>query len=654
MAMLTAIAVASSVAAFAATAGTGGSTRSFEISNDAFVKDGNPLVLRSGSLHYFRVPPTYWQDRIRRLKALGLNSVTTYVPWNFHETEEGRFNFGGWANVTAFVEAVHSEGLLMILRPGPYICAEWEMGGLPAWLLAKPGIKLRTYEQQYIAAVERWWGELLPRVRPYLYSLGGPIAMVQLENEYGSFGNCAANPDDAKYMRHLLDVASAHFGAPVVYSTIDGGEGERAAQLEAGSPFKGDDRVFATVDGSLAASYAESFERQRAFNAPGKSPKMWCELWVGWMTSWGVNAANKSGAEFHSGVAEMVQEAASFSLYMAHGGTNFGFWSGANSDSSGLDFLPDITSYDYSAPIGEAGDHNVGLDGGDLFEAVRGALAATFGEPADEPAPIPKSAYGRVELREVAPLFENLGALATCAAEIEEGAELPSLEAMGHFYGLTLYRRLGRPAAAAARLAFSNRTLRDRVQVFVDGAEVGVAYRPRCPQSVALPEGGGSLDLLVENMGRVNYGPGLHDPKGLLGAPPAPGTWLVRCLPLQTPQLRSLRFGPANSTRASPAFWRGALQIDGTPQDTFLAPQGLRKGYIWVNGHALGRYWMDEGPQLTLYLPAPFLQTGSNEVLILELHAIGTTAGLASVATPLWSPPKVRAEPTAAQAPITI
>jgi beta-galactosidase len=211
--------------------------------------------------------------------------------------------------------------MLVILRPGPYICGEWEAGGLPAWLLAKQGLRLRTYESQYIAAVDRWWAALLSTASKYAYVRGGPIALVQIENEYASYGDCENNADDAKYMNHLLDLATAHFGTEQLYSTIDGGEGRTPARLGKGSPWEGDRRVLATVDGGLcttAACYAQSFANQRAFNAPHHSPKMWSELWVGWFTVWGdARAANKSSAEFHSGVAEMMSENASFSLYMA-------------------------------------------------------------------------------------------------------------------------------------------------------------------------------------------------------------------------------------------------------------------------------------------------------------------------------------------------
>jgi beta-galactosidase GanA len=610
----------------------------FEIRNDSFMRDGKPVKIHSGSLHYSRVPPVYWRDRIQRVKALGLNSITTYVPWNFHEENEGKYIFSGWQNVTEFIDIAHAEGMVVILRPGPYICGEWEFGGLPAWLLAKPGIRLRTFERNYIEAVERWWKVLLPRFRERLYSQGGPIIMVQIENEYGSFGDCSKNANDAAYMNRLLDLAVDSLGQDVIYSTIDGGEGKSAAQLEAGSPWKGDPRVFATVDGGLGLNYHDGFERQRMFNAPGNSPKMWAELWVGWFTAWGQDAANKSSGEFWSGVSGMMREEASFSLYMAHGGTNFGFWSGANSDSSGETFLPDITSYDYSAPISEAGDHNIGSDGGDLFVAVQNTMSKYQGTPAKEPVSIPRSAYGRVMLNERAALFDHLAFLASCTSEVPAATVLPSMEELGQHYGFILYRRKAAKRFQSRTFQFSATTLHDRAQVFVDGTEVCSAYRPELPKDVNVPSGS-KMDILVENMGRINYGPGMYDHKGLLDLPPLPGTWSAFCLPMNSSTVRQLSFQKqaSNLTTQGPTFHRGLMHVVGEPTDTYLDMAGWTKGYVWVNGHALGRYWETMGPQHALYTPAPFLQKGDNEVIVFDLHAsFSTSLFLTSVVSPRW------------------
>ncbi|KAL1507226.1 hypothetical protein AB1Y20_008075 [Prymnesium parvum] len=603
-----------------------GAPRSFTIEDDRFVKDGLVFPLRSGSLHYFRVPPAYWADRLQRMKALGLNCVTMYVAWNYHEAEEGRVR--RLDLVSAFLREAHAQGMLVIFRPGPYICAEWELGGLPAWLLAKRGVRLRTYEPQYIGAVERWWRRLLGVAGAYGYARGGPVVLVQLENEFASYGDCTRVADDARYMNFLLGLAGQYFGGAQLFSTIDGGEGPTAAQLGKGSPWRGDARVLATVDGGLCAQpacYAEKFANQRAFNAAGRSPKMWSELWVGWFTVWGdAQAANKSSAEFFAGVREMVAENASFSLYMAHGGTNFGLWSGANGDQTSegaASFQPDITSYDYSSPLSEAADHNIGSDGGDLFLAVQRAIGANTS--AEQPA-IRKVAYGPIPLPESAGMFDALELIGRGKAAVN--GTLPSMEELGCWYGLVLYELAGE-AFAATRMDFSSRSLHDRVQVFVDGVEVGSAYRAHCPQVVATPSGR-RMQLLVENMGRVNYGAGaLYDFKGLLTAPPVEGNWTATCIPLQTDHVRALRFTKGERVAGAPygpIFRRGSLRLDGKAADTFLDTKGFSKGFIWVNGHLLGRYWETAGPQHTLYLPAPFLHTGENEIIVLDLHGAET------------------------------
>jgi hypothetical protein len=565
------------------------------------------------------------------MKALGLNTVTAYVAWNYHEDVYGTIR--GLDAVTSFLQLAKEVGMLVLLRPGPYICAEWEFGGLPSSLL-QPDIKLRTFDEKYIAAVDRWWGALLPEVRPYLYSKGGPIVMMQIENEYGYHGDCASNPDDAKYMNHLLELATKFLGTDVVYITIDLGQGDGSI-LPKGSPWHGDSRVVATVDGGLSSSYSSGFQQQKEFNAPGNSPKMWTELWSGWFTKWGEeHATNRSTKEFYEGVWAMVNEGASFSLYMAHGGTNFGFWSGASLDKNSegkLIYRPDITSYDYSAPISEAGDHNVGSDGGDLFDAVRGAIASVHGEPElQEPAPKTKTAYGEVLLQESASLFDNIQRLATCNVEVAAGDALPSMEKLMQHYGLVLYRSSG--SFDAATLPFESDTLHDRVQVFVDGSEVGTAYRADCPTTVDVPAGQ-SMHLLVENMGRLNFGHGIDDYKGLLSEPPVSGNWSATCLPLVPVQVMSLPY--KKQEVSGPAFKRGWLSIWEEPADTFLDSAGFTKGYVWVNGYELGRYWETAGPQHTVYLPGAYLHEGLNEIVVLDLHG-SDAVSITSVASPRY------------------
>ena len=653
-------ALAGSVSAAAAAAGS----PSFTIANDRFVKDGRPFDIRSGSIHYSRVPPEYWQDRLQRMRALGLNAVTTYVPWNFHETVEGQFDFSGAADFGKFLDIAATEQLVVMLRPGPYICGEWEFGGFPAWLLTKDGIEFRTNETSYITAVDKWWGELLPRVKPHLYSAGGSVVMVQLENEFDGWGSYQ-QPEGHAYMNHLYDIASGALGTDVIFSTVDGADD--------GAPFQNDSRVFATVDGGLSSTpdgYLGSFAQQKRFNAPGNSPRMWTELWEGWFTSWGesTDQQNKTAEEVGAGVAAMLAANASFSLYMAHGGTNFGFWSGA--EGGGADIQPILTSYDYNAPIGEAGDHTIGSDGKDVFAAIQTAIAKAVGPAAiSEPPPIPKRSYGVIATPQTVPLLVAVEHLASCSPHaVDPGAKLPTMEQLGQNFGLILYER---PAECNSRfgsgtsLTLTGRTLFDRAQIFVDGVSGGPAvYRDKecgCAEngpgstcSIGVPAGE-HLAVLVENMGRVNFGNALSDErKGINDMPPLPGNWTATCLDLNAQAVQSLPFGQTvqhDQRRGAglPVFRRGSFSIDGAPADTYIDTEGLEKGFIWVNGFNLGRYWETQGPQHALYCPAPFLRRGENTIIVLDLHGAG--GSVKSVLAQRWAPPGNHTPPIPAAPP---
>jgi hypothetical protein len=622
---------------------------SFKIANDELLRDGKPIQIRSGSLHYSRVPHEYWPDRLQRMRALGLNSVTTYVPWNFHESTEGDFSFTGAADLGAFLSATARAELLVILRAGPYMCGEWEFGGFPAWLLTKPGVQFRTNETSYLAAIDSWWGELLPRVKPHLYSAGGSIIMVQIENEFDGWGS-ARTPQGHAYMNFLYDKASGILGTDVIYSTVDG--------ADPGAPFENDSRVFATVDGGLSdgpGAYMQSWKQQKAFNAPGNSPRMWTELWEGWFTTWGQSTAqeNKTAEEVGAGVAAMLAENASFSLYMAHGGTNFGFWSGA--EGGGAEIQPLITSYDYNAPIGESGDHTIGGDGGDVFAVIQSAITKAVGPPAvSEPPPIPKRSYGKLLMPESVPLLAAIEHLSSCGTHaVVPGEKLPTMEKLGQNYGFILYQREA-AAFQDASLTFTGRTLFDRAQIFVDGAAAGVVYRDKvcgCAENgpgstcaIGVPDGMG-LAVLVENMGRINFGNALsNERKGIDDLPPLPGDWSATCLSLDSKAVQSLPFAPDAETKEEaakeglPVFRRGSFNIAGTPADTYIDSQGLRKGFIWINGHNLGRFWEDQGPQHALYCPAPFLRQGANSIVVLDLHGAGSE-GVSTVTKQRWSAP---------------
>ncbi|KAJ4884437.1 Beta-galactosidase 17 [Raphanus sativus] len=321
-------------------------SRDFYIKDDMFWKDENPFQIIGGDLHYFRVLPEYWEDRLLRAKALGLNTIQTYVPWNLHEPKPGKFVFEGIADLVSFIKLCQKLDLLVMLRAGPYICGEWDLGGFPAWLLAvKPPLKLRTADHAYLKLVERWWNVLLPKVSPLLYRNGGPVIMVQIENEYGSYGN------DKAYVRNLVTMATGHLGNDIILYTTDGGTRET---LEKGTVPLYD--VYSAVDFSMGDDPWPIFELQKKFNAPGRSPPLSSEFYTGWLTHWGEKIA-KTDAEFTAASLEKIlSRNGSAVLYMVHGGTNFGFYNGANTGSDEFDYKPDLTSYDYDAPIKESGD----------------------------------------------------------------------------------------------------------------------------------------------------------------------------------------------------------------------------------------------------------------------------------------------------------
>ena len=310
---------------------------SFTIENDQFVRDGKPIHLRAGCVHYSRVPAEYWEDRLLRLKAMGLNSIQTYVPWNWHEPVQGQFNWAGDRNLSHFLTTAQTVGLLVVMRAGPYMCGEWEFGGLPAWIFQNGSIPIRTYSEPYISYVDSYWNEeLMPILKKHLYSEGGNVVMVQCENEYGSYGDVSKHPNDFKYMQHLISSARSILGKNVVLFTTDGGD---IGYMTRGS-FKGSS-VYTVGDG--CGNPQTCVDAQKAFNPPGQSPFMCSECYTGWLTHWGEGGANTSSSAPHVD-SILGQYDGSISLYMGHGGTNFGFFSGANG-GGGSSFQPHITSY---------------------------------------------------------------------------------------------------------------------------------------------------------------------------------------------------------------------------------------------------------------------------------------------------------------------
>jgi beta-galactosidase len=587
---------AAAITAGAVLAGPAGAAgrRGLSVSGERFLLDGKPFQIVSGAIHYFRIHPDQWRDRLERLKALGLNTIETYVAWNFHQPEPGRADFGGWRDLPAFIRIAGELGLQVIVRPSPYICAEWEFGGFPAWLLADRDLELRCADPAYLRAVDAWYDQLIPRLVPLEAQHGGPIVAVQIENEYGSYGN------DTSYLAHLRDGLRARGVTSLLFAADGASEffmrfGSLPGTLEVGT---GDGDPLPGVDA------IKKFQ-------PGK-PVLLAEYWDGWFDHWGEEHHTRDATQMASYVDTLLATGASVNLYMACGGTNFGFTSGAN--TSGTTYQPTVTSYDYDSPVGEAGDV------GAKFTALRQVLTKYTHAPI---GPVPGRS-ARLPARTVTPagtasLLDSLPVL----SRVVRSAQPVPMERVGQATGLIHYRTTVQGPHSGT---LGIHGLADRALVFADGRQIGVLDRnePSATLDLELTKDRTRLDILVDAMGRVNYGPYLADRKGIDGWV-AMNTqqklfgWEIRPLPLD--DLSRLTFTPAAS--AGPAFHRATATIT-EPADGFVALPGWEKGVVWLNGFNLGRYWK-VGPQRTLYAPKPLWRRGANEIVVLELHQPGPT-----------------------------
>ncbi|SEL81060.1 glycoside hydrolase family 35 protein [Streptacidiphilus jiangxiensis] len=562
--------------------------------DEGFLRDGRPHRIVSAAIHYFRVHPDLWRDRLERLRAMGVNTVESYVAWNVHERERGVFDFTGGQDVAGFVRVAGELGLDVIVRPGPYICAEWDAGGLPAWLLAEPGIRLRRTNAPYLAAVEAWFDALVPQLSPLLAEAGGPVVAMAVENEYGSYAN------DTAYLAHLRDGLIAR-GVTCLLFTADGAED----RFQLGGRLPG---VLTT--GTFGSRPQEALACLRRHQPAG--PLVCTEYWHAWFDSWGDPHRVREAAEAAQVLDTLLAAGASVNLYMGHGGTNFGWWNGANVYDGR--YVPIATSYDYDAPIGEAGEP------GPKFDAFRTVIERHLG-PVDHPLPAVPARLAPQRCRPTGSvrLLDCLDLLGTRVDHLEP----ETMEALGQSFGLIHYRTRLRGPLASTELRVDG--LADRAQVFLDGAELGTLHRNAPDQCLTfgVPADGAQLDLLVENQGRVNYGPLQADRKGITGGVRLDRQyqfdWRIRPLPLDP--LPDLPYAAAASTTAGPSFHRFDLEVP-EPADGFLALPGWTKGMVWLNGFALGRYW-EVGPQRTLYAPGPLWRAGRNEITVLELHTPG-------------------------------
>jgi beta-galactosidase len=565
--------------------------QSFKVEKDLFLLNGKPFRVYSGSMHYCRIPREYWKDRLLKAKALGLNTICTYVFWNLHEPQPGKFDFSGNLDVAEYIRMAKEVGLNVIIRPGPYVCSEWDFGGLPSWLLAQRGVKVRCMDPTYLKAVRRYISRLGKELTPLQITKGGPIIMVQVENEYGSYGN------DKEYLRALKAMLrKAGFNVP--FFTSDGGA---KYLLESGTL----PDVLPVVN--FGGDPQGDFEALAKFRQG--IPSMCGEYWCGWFTHWGDKEFGSSDITKDSAAVQwMLDHDKSFNLYMFDGGTNFGWMAGANYGSR---YEPDITSYDYDAPLDEAGNPTR------KYYVLRALLRKyqSRGTSLPElPVPLPAVEIPAITMDSVAPLFGNL-------PPMKKIVQPKSMEELGQDYGFILYRaHLVGPQSGSLMVT----DLHDYGLVYVNGHFVDTVDRMRNENTVELPKAsseGGTLDMLVEAMGRVNFGQHLIDRKGITDRVTLRGitlmNWQVYNLPMDAEYLRGLRFA-ANDTTDSPKFFKGTFNLLRTG-DTFLDVGKGKKGVVWVNGHNLGRYW-DIGPQHRLFVPGPWLKKGKNTIIMFDLY----------------------------------
>ncbi|MGW3958168.1 glycoside hydrolase family 35 protein [Amycolatopsis sp. NPDC005003] len=560
----------------------------FAIGEHDFLLDGRPFRILSGALHYFRVHPDLWADRIDKARRMGLNTIETYVAWNAHAPSPDEFDLSGGLDLDRFLRLVAEAGMYAIVRPGPYICAEWDNGGLPAWLFRDPSVGVRRYEPKYLDAVRGYLSKVYEVVVPHQIDRGGPVLLVQVENEYGAFG------DDKRYLKALAEHTVAS-GVTVPLTTVDQPTPE---MLEAGS-----------LDGlHRTASFGSGAEARLAILREHQptGPLMCSEFWNGWFDHWGAHHHTTPAADSAAELDALLAAGASVNLYMFHGGTNFGLTNGAN--DKGV-YQPLITSYDYDAPLDEAGDPTP------KYHAFRDVIARyhkvpdTVPPPA-RPAPTPSGVLG-----EPVRLLDAPDRWGTW--EFHE--ELPAFDELTPMPQLALLRCAiegDRPGV----LTFGE--VRDRATVFFDGDLVGTLSRDHHERAIPLPRARGELLVLVEDQGRVDYGPRIGEAKGIIGGASLHGEPLTGwdVLPFDLAALPSLRPSAPSSVAgavAGPVLLRADIDVD-EPADLFLDTGEWGKGVVWFNGFALGRYWR-RGPQRTLYVPRPVVRAGANELVVLEL-----------------------------------
>jgi beta-galactosidase len=565
----------------------------FEIGNKTFLLNGEPFVIKAAEIHYPRIPKEYWEHRIKMCKSLGMNTICLYIFWNIHEQVEGQFDFTGNNDVAEFCRLAQKHGMYIIVRPGPYVCSEWEMGGLPWWLLKKQDIALRTQDPYYMERVKLFMAEVGKQLGDLQLAKGGNILMVQVENEYGAYGI------DKPYIAAVRDIVKA-----------SGFDQVPLFQCDWSSNFENNalDDMLWTMNFGTGANIDEQFKRLKELRPD--APLMCSEFWSGWFDHWGAQHETRSAAELVGGLKEMLDKNISFSLYVTHGGTTFGHWAGANFPG----YVPDCTSYDYDAPIDESGHTTPKYF--EVQNLLKNYLPAGTKLPAI-PDSIPTIFIPTITFEEVAPIFDNL-------PEPKLSEDIHPMEYFDQGWGSIIYRTT--LAKSDVQQILKVTEAHDWSQVFIDGVKIGTLNRMKGEGSVTLPavKEGAVLDILVEAMGRRNFGAGVLDIKGItekVELVNERGTidlknWKVYSIPVDYAFAQNKKYVKSPVKDNTPAFYRATFTVNKIG-DTFIDMTNWRKGMVYVNGHNLGRYW-EIGPQQALYLPGCWLKKGKNEIIILE------------------------------------
>ena len=566
-----------------------------EIKDGKFLLNGDEFRIYSGCIHYFRVPQALWKDRLAKLKAAGLNTVETYVAWNMHEAKRGEYVFSGMADIVKFIKTAQELGLYVILRPGPYICAEWDLGGLPAWILADKNVVLRCMNKPYLAYVEEWFKVLFDKVRDLQITRGGNIIAMQIENEYGSYGN------DKEYLQYIADLMKK-CGAEVLLFTADG----NWSNFISGGGLPG---VYKTLTfGSNAAGAFSALKGLQDENMP----KTCMEFWDGWFDHWGEKHHVRPPKQVEKEIKDFLDAGANFNLYMFHGGTNFGFTAGANHFG---DYQPTTTSYDYNAPLNEWGDYTP------LYHVLRALMLKERGlSESDLPLP-PTPKYtdiGTVKLTEFASLKGNLDNIGTK----HRSGNPASMEDLGQQSGYMYYSTVMQGKYALQPLAVNG--IHDLAYISVNGGAPKRVYRnkkglfgKKDVASCKFLQGAGeklTLDIFLDCMGRVNYGARIYDRKGIESV--TYGNQLLFGWDIWTLPMDNLQKLSYDGVKSVPCFMRGTFDAKSTGE-CFIHLKGFVKGFVTVNGFNLGRYW-NIGPQKALWLPSCLLKEKDNEIVVFE------------------------------------